>query len=82
MDHVANLILGMAPSVIVGMAAAYLTAHRFMAQTQVKIETLERTVAKIVESERNDAERLVRLETKMDILIGLRIPPGASPEQQ
>jgi hypothetical protein len=71
---------GLLASVIVGMGSAYLTAQKVLAEHRVRLETLEQLVSRIDLDSRGGTERLVRLETKLDMLLdrGPRRPYGKS----
>lgn len=63
-------------SVIVGMAAAYLTAQTTLAVLTTKVAANEMAISRNVEDIKaleGDRERLIRLETKIDVLLDKRL---------
>lgn len=64
-----EILISVVPSTLVGMGAAYLTAHRTLATYGVRLDRLEGMVQDMDKRERIDAERLTRLEAKLDVLI-------------
>ena len=69
-------ISGLVASVIVGIGSAYLTAQKVLAEQRVRLETLEQLVGRIDIDSRSGAERVVRIETKLDMLLD-RGPRGS-----
>lgn len=59
------VVVSLLASVIVGMASAYLTANAAIAQLEVKVARNEAEISEL----RKDRERLIRVETKLDVLI-------------
>lgn len=68
-ELVLNNVIGMVPSIIVGMAAAYLTAQKTLAGHSARLNQLEEVVRGMDQRERVDADRLTRLEAKLDVIL-------------
>lgn len=69
------IIISIVSSLIVGMASAYLTATvtltRLEGQVDANRHNISRNVSDI-EDLKKDRERMIRVETKIDILLGER----------
>lgn len=61
-------------SLVVGMGSSYLTAQKVLAEHRIRLSELENKVDRIEETDRTSSERLVRLETKMDIILDRMAP--------
>ncbi len=68
-EELAAIAPSVISSLIVGMGAAWLAAQKAMATYQVRLTTVEEAVRRIEASDRDATERLVRLETKIDLLL-------------
>ena len=59
------VVASLIASMIVGMGSAYLTANAAVARLEVKVQRNEEEITEL----RKDRERMVRVETKLDVLI-------------
>jgi hypothetical protein len=78
-DFIMTIMASVASSVAVGMLAAYLTAAKTMAVFKQRLDAVEAHASKnerahdgLKEAHSRDGERLVRLETKIDMLLDRR----------
>lgn len=71
-DLILQTTLQVVGSVAVGMGAAYLTAQKTLASLVERVRALEARA----EATADQSERLVRLETKIDLLLSGRLTGG------
>ena len=83
---ISSILAPVIVAVIIGMASAYLTAVFTLATYEERIAANSRDIKEnrdhINEAERRErssAERLIRLETKIDLLLDKMARPGAVP---
>lgn len=75
-DLLPGLVTSLVASFVVGAFSAYMTGNAILARLETRLERAEQDVAslslKLEEAQRTNAvsnERLIRLETKIDILL-------------
>lgn len=80
MDPIITIAVGLVTNVLLGFGAAFFTAKELMARHDERLTTLEDEVrelgatAKLSQrDERETFERLIRVETKIDMLLSGRI---------
>lgn len=66
-------------SLVVGFGAAWLASQKALAVFEQRLTAVETAIARFEEHDRKASEKLIRLETKMDLLLERLIPPPSLP---
>jgi hypothetical protein len=67
-----KLIVPVLASLIVGFGTGYLGAERAIGQLQVRVDRMELVQDRLVEQQKQDGQMMVRIETKLDMLLNMQ----------
>lgn len=71
----APVLVSIISSLIVGFGSAYLTAQITMTRIEERVNTNSKAIISFTERGADERDRLVRMETKMDMMLQLRPMP-------
>lgn len=68
-EFLVKLMLPLLASLIVGYGTGYLGAEKAIAELKVRVDRMELVQDRLVDQQRQDGQTMVRIETKLDMLM-------------